>query len=796
VRAENGESFSALLRRYRLGAGLSQEELAAQSGLSVRTIGFMEAGRTSRPYRRSVRMLADALALADAESAAFMRAAGRGFALAGPDGQAALAGQLVINPPVQGVAPLVVRPAELPADIADFTGRSGHISRLTGLLAGRYTGGPVPVAVITGSGGMGKSALAVHVAHQLRTDFGDGQLFVELRGSGDKPVSSADALARLLRQLGRPDAELPADEAERAALYRTRLADRRLLVLLDDARDAAQVRPLLPGTAASAVIVTSRSWLADLEGGQRVALEELDDTEALALLTLICGPDRVGNEPAATRAVLAACAGLPLAVRIVAARLVSRPGWTIRTLAERLADQRKRLEELAVGDLAVRASFQVSYATLARPGRSAGPAGAASGAASGDCGRAFRLLGLWPGADISLPAAAALLGLDQDAAFRTLEKLVDVHMLQAHCEARYRFHDLIGAFAIECALRDEPSASAELAVRRVLSWYTHTAHQALELFQLPPSRRLTIAGLVAGVRALDFADQDAAADWADSERANISCAVMLAARLGLHESCAQLAEVVWRCQLRSPWDGWMAVLDQGVASARLAGDTASVAWLLNYLGIVLMYRGQTLDAMTCLTQALPQSRQAGDRQCEAALTGNLAIACKELKRYDEAIAHLERASEIEHDPQPRRRGTTLVNLGMLQVEVGRVTEGVSSMEQALTLFRGLGDRTGDAFACARLSDAYRRLGRHSDAIESALSAVEISERNHDLYTKTCALQALGLVYADCGDRERARSYLASAHLLSGKLGLPETEQIAAAIGALADAGTHPAVGNI
>ena len=286
-------------------------------------------------------------------------------------------------------------PAQLPADTADFTGRDEQVKLVCDLLAtapGEGRPGAVVISAVAGMGGIGKTALAVHAAHRLRDRFPEGQLFVSLQGASS-PLRPADVLARLLRDLGVPAGAIPADEAERAARYRTLIASRRMLIVLDDARDAAQVRPLLPGTAGCAVIVTSRSTLPSLPGATLLDLEVLDPDEAHALFSAIIGPTRAAAEPDATASVLASCAGLPLAVRIAASRLASRPGWSIAHLAARLADERGRLAELAAGDLAVRASFAVSYDAL-RPG----PA------------RVFRLLGLASAAVLSLPAIAALAG--------------------------------------------------------------------------------------------------------------------------------------------------------------------------------------------------------------------------------------------------------------------------------------------------------------------------------------------------------------------------------------------------
>ena len=291
-------------------------------------------------------------------------------------------------------------PAQLPADVADFTGREANLEQLCAAMsdAERRDNPAVAVAVVAGAPGLGKTALAIHAAHALRRDFPDGQLYVSLRGGSEQPVPPDEVLARFLRDLGVDGARIPVDAEERAALYRTRLAERRMLVVLDDARNAAQVRPLLPGTGSCAVIVTSRHRLSDLAGSRLIDLDVLDDAEATELFMRIIGAERADAEPDAVRDVVAICAGLPLAIRIAGARLAARRGWKIRSLANRLADQRRRIDEFTAGDLAVRACFQVSFDALAR-GKSGGGADPAS---------LFRMLGVWQGPSIGLHGAAAL----------------------------------------------------------------------------------------------------------------------------------------------------------------------------------------------------------------------------------------------------------------------------------------------------------------------------------------------------------------------------------------------------
>ena len=313
-------------------------------------------------------------------------------------------------------------PAQLPADIPDFTGRSEQVGQLRELLtrAGEEDSpGAVRVVLVVGSGGLGKSALAVHAAHLLASQFPDGQLYANLLGA-TQPADPAEVLGRFLRDLGVDGHRIPLGEEERAAHFRTRLAGKQVLIVLDDARDAAQVMPLLPGSASCAVLVTARNWLPELVGSAALDLDVLSPDEGRELFTRVVGAKRVAAEPAAADEVLAACVGLPLAIRIAGARLATRSAWSVRTLADRLADERRRLDELRVGNLAVRASFEVSFASLRREAANgAGPAGA------------FRLLGLWTGPWIQLPAASALLGKPEVATSDVLDRLVDAHLLEA-----------------------------------------------------------------------------------------------------------------------------------------------------------------------------------------------------------------------------------------------------------------------------------------------------------------------------------------------------------------------------
>ena len=402
-------------------------------------------------------------------------------------------------------------PRTLPADIGDFTGREEHVDALvSGLRTDPAASArAVNIVSIAGMGGAGKTTLAVHAAHHVRGDYPDGQLYADLRGSASVPVPPAAVLGRFLRQLGAEPDALPADDEERGALYRSLLAQRRVLVLLDDARNAAQVRPLLPADPGCAVLVTMRNRLTGLPGAVHLDLEGLPREAAHRMLSRIIGADRVAAEPAAVSAVLAACADLPLAVRLIGARLASRPSWRIQHIASRLRAQRSRLDELSYADQDVRATFEMSYSALDTPGVAAAPPA-----------RALCLLGLWPGQDIGLTAAASLLGVPVHQAEHVLEYLVDMYLVQSPQPGRYSLHDLLRDFAAERAEQDLAAADRRAAIARVITWYTRAA-AAMNATLSPTSRHIPPGGVPDLAPPPDLSTVPDALDWGENEHANL-----------------------------------------------------------------------------------------------------------------------------------------------------------------------------------------------------------------------------------------------------------------------------------
>src|SRR6266568_5233669 len=461
-KVHSGGEFGQLLAGFRFGRGLSQDELADRSGMSVRAIRSLEHGQVGRPRWASVSLLADALGLSDAERAAFREAA------AGSRGRAGGAGE-------EGPSRVPVALSQLPPDIEDFTGREDALDRLRVRMAGRPSGSTaVVITGAVGKAGVGKTALAVHVAHQLRPKFPDGQLYVNLRGAEAQALAPAEVLGRFLRALGVEGQCLPQDVDSRAGLYRSLLADRRMLVVLDNAADEAQVRPLLPAGAGNAVLVTSRVRLAGLTPAEVIDLGVLPPDQAVELLGKIVGPSRVAAELEAASQLAALCGYLPLALRIVGARLAAKPHWRVQRLADRLGAHHRRLDELAVGDLEVRASFALSYQAVGEVER-----------------RAFRLLGLLEVPDFAPWMLSALLDVPAVNAEEVAEHLAEAQLLDtvgedAAGQIRYRCHDLLRLFARERLAAEETPATRRAALERTLQTYFTRAHEAVSQLRLRP----------------------------------------------------------------------------------------------------------------------------------------------------------------------------------------------------------------------------------------------------------------------------------------------------------------------
>jgi DNA-binding SARP family transcriptional activator/tetratricopeptide (TPR) repeat protein len=648
--------------------------------------------------------------------------------------------------------------AQLPAGASDFTGRTAEVALLSALLGRRAVGRIAPVvAVISGLAGIGKSALAVHASHLAAPLFPDGQLYVNLAGSSGDPAEPADVLAGLVRDLGLPAADVPAREAERAARYRSLLAGREVLVVLDDAHDAAQVRPLLPGSAGCAVLITSRNKLTGLAGTVPVDLGALAPDEGLDLFRRIVGEARAAGEPAATERVVSSCAGLPLAIRIAAAKLAARPNWSIARTADRLEEAQSRLTELQAGDLAVAASFQLSYDAL--------PQNAA---------HAFRLLGLAAPGQFSSNAAAALFGTQPRTAEDLLEALVDANLLETPEQDQYRLHDLLRLFAAELARTEVSRTEREVATIRLLTWYAaglRAAAQALAGGQSLPDCLPDSA--FGGEPAPRFGSYQAAHAWCDREFTTLVWAVTTASSYERHDVIVAIACLLWfYARLTRVPDSFAAVQRYGLVSARALGNDEAEQRALTSLGGVLMWQGDHREALDTLLAALEVTRRGNVPRRVAAALDNVGAAHHSQGRYQEALKYQLQALALHRqDPEPGLIAVALSNLGGTHYEMGSYEQAIGCFREAIELTRGTGFKHGEAIARTGLGETYRLLGRLADAIGEHTAALSLHRELGSGHRSVIgALDKLAEAQAASGAVDDAREAWTEAIRIAGNSG--------------------------
>jgi DNA-binding SARP family transcriptional activator len=510
-------------------------------------------------------------------------------------------------------------PRQLPHSSITFTGRAPEIAALGGLLGGGGHG-TVVIAAIDGTGGIGKSALAIHVANRLAARFPDGQLYVDLHGAttGVTPLDPGKALGWFLRSLGVDQAGTPQDAEEASARFRTTMAGRRVLVVLDNAATADQVRPLLPGGTGCAVLITSRRALTTLEGATHLHLGALPDDQAIELLERLAGRDRIAGERDAAVALVGLCGGLPLALRITGARLAARPGLPLCAFAAHLADERTRLDELQIGDLAVRASFQVSYEALKSSDEHAA--------------RAFRLLGVLDGPDAGVPVVAAGLAEPAAVAEATLERLVDARLVQPLTPGRYGLHDLLRLFARDQARAEDTDAERRAALERAVRYYLGTAQHAMLVLQPLVKGPCHRGG---GARAAGPRSRGEARAWLETERVNLVAAVVQTAEepeplLSLGMS---LSQVMYEfLHSRASYHDIRATQRVAMDAARRLGDRDSESWSLERLAGALVRLREYDEACECLSAAAKISRALGDLDAERRNLADLARARADAER--------------------------------------------------------------------------------------------------------------------------------------------------------------------
>ncbi|WP_430542465.1 BTAD domain-containing putative transcriptional regulator [Streptomyces iconiensis] len=697
----------------------------------------------------------------------------------------------------------LARPAQLPAKVADFTGRASFVAELGDQLA-QADGTVMAVSAVAGIGGVGKTTLAVQVAHAAADRFPDGQLYVDLQGAGSSPADPESVLGSFLRALGTPDSAIPDGVEERSALFRSLLAGRRVLALLDNARDAAQVRPLLPGTAGCAALVTSHTRMIDLAGAHLVDLDVMSPEEAMTLFTRIVGEERVAAEREAAMDVVAACGFQPRALRIAATRLAARRTWTVSVLARKLGDERRRLDELQAGDLAVAATFELGYGQL--DARQA---------------RAFRLLGLVEGPDISLRAAAAMLDLSAEDAEDLLESLVNTSLLESAAPGRYRLHDLVRLFARACAERDEhPPSERDAALSRLLDFYLATARHVYALAR--PGAQLmdsTETGARGGIR---FAGRGDAVGWlvAESDCA-LSCARQLASGPTLRHAVDLLTVTgvlvesgvhVWQYEqtaetLKSASDAAgdpragarvrsaLTALHLAAGRFEAAGESAretavladraddplSASHALYDLGVVATYQGRHEEAKRHVDGALDAFRLRGDHHAEVAALCLLSRVHTGLGETGNALALAQQALTLQdrHGGPPERRAPVLNALGTALTAADRLDEAEQCFDEARSLFQQTRQSLGEGLTHYRLGQLHLARGRPALAASQAEQALAILRGVGGAWHCAGALTLLGSALDSVRQHDRARACWREALTLFRQLGSGEAEEVAA-----------------
>ncbi|MEU3463647.1 BTAD domain-containing putative transcriptional regulator [Streptomyces sp. NPDC006733] len=637
--------------------------------------------------------------------------------------------------PVHRPGPMTV-PAQLPLAVAAFTGRESELARLDALLpgAGPPRTGAVVISAVSGTAGVGKTTLAVHWARRVRDAFPDGQLYANLRGfdpSGSL-VTPMEAVRGFLDALGVPPARIPAGLEAQAGLYRSILADRRVLVVLDNARDAEQVRPLLPGASGCLALVTSRNRLTGLaatEGAQLLTVDLLAPGQARELLAGRLGARRVAEEPAAVEEIVARCAGLPLALAIAAAHGAAQPGFPLAALAGELREAGSRLDVLDGGDpvTQVRAVFSWSYATL-----------------SPDAARLFRLLGVHPGPDISVPAAAGLAGVPPAAARAALAELTRAHLLTEQATGRFAFHDLLRAYAAELAGAVDTDTGRRAAVHRMLDHYLHTAHLADRLLG-PPRDRITPAPARPGVVREELTDHGQALAWLSAEHPVLTAVFRQAVQAGFDTHIWQLATVLATFhQRRALWSDWTATHTAALAAGHRLDDRRVQAGAHRNLGSACSAQGRHGDALTHLQQALALYREAGDRPGEAQAHLVLGGIWSRQNHPEDALVAAQRALELFREEGDRAwQGQALNNLGWYQSQRGDHHQALELCQQALALVRGTGHVTSEAHTWDSLGYAHHHLGQYDRAVDCYQHAAELFSRLGDRYHEADILAHLG-----------------------------------------------------
>jgi tetratricopeptide (TPR) repeat protein/transcriptional regulator with XRE-family HTH domain len=766
-------AFGVRLSACRRSAGLSQQELALRSGLSIRTVSNLERGRTKWPHPSSVRRLADALGLHGEARGKFFAAAERrmvhdtstpaGAVPGSRPGRAELSnaadGRLLRAGASRGPGAAErerhqaghgVVPRQLPAAVPAFVGRRAELAVLSETL--HQPDETAVVTVVGGTAGVGKTALAVHWAHQVAQEFPDGQLFMNLRGFdlSESPVTPADAVRVFLDALQIPADVVPSTVEARLSLYRSLLAGKRMLVVLDNARDAAQVRPLLPGTSTCRVVVTSRDQLAGLaaiEAARPVALEVLTDGEARDLLARRLGTGRVAAEPAAVVGIVASCARLPLALCVIAARAALRPDLSLVQVADNLAAQPGLGGFTGDGDSAadVRAAFSWSYRQL--------PA---------DAARAFRLASLHPGPDFDRYAIAALTGATADATDHLLDVLTRVCMIQPAGPDRYGLHDLLRGYARELADVEDGEDGQRAALTGLFDYYLYMAVTAVNAAF--PAERLRLPAGQPPPPGPPVADEAAALAWLAAERPSLVAVAVHAAGHGWPGHATRLSATLFRyLDTGAHYTQALAIHGSAGRAARYLGDRAAEANALNSLGVMEQRQGRYQQATGHFEQALPRYREAGDQTGEARVLSNLGFTGFLQGRGQQAAGYLRQSLDMFRDIGDRAgEARVLASLGFVDLRQGRYQQATSHLRQSAALCRETRDKGGEARALGNLGEVELRQGRYRQAAGYVEQALALFREIDDRTSQTDTLTSLGLIDLRQGRHQQAAARLRQA----------------------------------
>ncbi|SFB40403.1 DNA-binding transcriptional activator of the SARP family [Amycolatopsis marina] len=625
---------------------------------------------------------------------------------------------------------------QLPPDIADFTGRDQELSVLHGLVSSALEGGPAaPIIAIEGMAGVGKTRLAVHLAHELqvRNNYYEQQLYVDLHGhANEPPAEPGPVLGSFLHLLGVRGDQIPPDVNDRAALYRDRLHDKRVLVLLDNAVSLDQVQPLLPAGSANLVLVTSRRSLA-LDGSHTIPLDVFAMSDAEALLVRILGRDRVHTDIAAARRVINLCGRLPLAVALVARRLQSRPAWKLGDLASRLEEAADRMGELAAGTRRVRAAFDLSYQALDPEAR-----------------RVFKLLGLHPGEDFTAGSTAVLARIDAGTARGLLDHLVEEHLVIAVSGERYRLHDLLRDYARDL-LTEESADDRREALSRILRWYLHAAGAA-RVFAPALRKRRPVLDDAPSAPLPEFAKDEDAFQWLEAERAALVAAVTVAHEQGFPQTAWQLSSVLRDYFDRiGDWDLWIRTGEVGLAAARGSGDHLGEASVLLDLSSAYGQLGDLDQAEEVVTRALELTRVIGDREQESWALSNLGIITAMREDWERALEHFNEA--LQYDDMQL---VVFNNMGAVYQRLGRHSEAIACFRRALDLNSGESNNWIAAVWMHSLGESLVSIGQYQDAISVLEEACARHREGHAALPEAETLETLGNAYVAVGRSADAR----------------------------------------